>query len=114
MDRIIAHCGLICSDCSAYIATQTNNRELLERTAAEWSELFHAEISPESILCDSCIAASTRLCGHCYECEVRLCGIERGVANCAVCPDYGCQRLEAFLAMAPEARNTLEQLRAGV
>jgi hypothetical protein len=114
MERIVAYCGLVCSDCPAYVATQTGNRELLERTASEWSQAFHASITPESILCDSCIATSDRLCSHCYECEVRLCGVERGVANCAVCPDYGCQRLEAFLAMAPDARQSLEQIRAGL
>ena len=114
MERIIAHCGLTCTDCHAYIATQTNNRDLLERTAKEWSQMFHTEIAPEGILCDGCTATSDRLCGHCYECDVRLCGVERGVANCAVCPDYGCQRLQTFLAMAPEAGKTLAELRAGL
>ena len=36
MDKIIAYCGLVCSDCSAYVATQANDQEALERVAAQW------------------------------------------------------------------------------
>lgn len=29
MERIIAYCGLVCTDCQAYVATQTNDPEAL-------------------------------------------------------------------------------------
>jgi len=32
MNKIVAYCGLVCSDCPAYIATQANDRAALERT----------------------------------------------------------------------------------
>jgi hypothetical protein len=35
MDKIIAYCGLVCADCPAYIATPANDREALERVAAQ-------------------------------------------------------------------------------
>jgi len=34
MDRIIAYCGLVCSDCPAYTATQADDRAALERLCA--------------------------------------------------------------------------------
>jgi hypothetical protein len=36
----------------------------------------------------------------------------RNLANCAHCADYGCQKLSSFWSMAPEARTTLDQIRA--
>ena len=38
MDRIVAYCGLVCSDCPAYIATQAND-------AAQFTKaVYHKEI----------------------------------------------------------------------
>jgi hypothetical protein len=112
MDEMIACCGLVCTSCPAYAATQANDREALERIAAQWRVEFNApQITVESVLCDGCLTDDGFRCGHCYECEIRACGLARGVANCAHCADYGCAMLEAFLDMVPEARATLEGIR---
>ena len=34
MKRIIAFCGLVCTECPAFIATQKDDREALEQVAA--------------------------------------------------------------------------------
>ena len=34
MDKIIAYCDLVCTDCPACIATQANDRAALEQVAA--------------------------------------------------------------------------------
>jgi hypothetical protein len=34
-----------------------------------------------------------------------------GVANCAYCSDYGCEKLERFFGFAPQARATLDEIR---
>ena len=114
MDKIIAYCGLNCAVCPAYLATQSNDPAALERVAAEWRVAFNApDITAESIVCDGCLAtAGGRLAGYCSMCEIRACAIERAVVNCAYCADYGCAKLSGFLAQAPSARETLEQLRA--
>ncbi|MBN2394629.1 MAG: DUF3795 domain-containing protein [Anaerolineae bacterium] len=114
MDKIIAYCGLNCAGCPAYVATQSGDPAALERVAAEWRVAFNApEMTAESIICDGCLASiDGRLADYCSICEIRACAIERGVVNCAFCDDYGCAKLEGFLAQAPEARKTLEQLRA--
>jgi len=36
------------------------------------------------------------------------------VVNCAHCDDYACDKLEAFFGMAPNARTTLDGIRAGL
>jgi hypothetical protein len=113
MNEIIAYCGLNCAKCPAYVATKSGDPAALERVAAEWREAFNApKITAASIVCDGCLATiSGRLSGYCGMCEIRACAVEHSVVTCAACADYGCERLEGFLAHAPEARAALEQLR---
>jgi hypothetical protein len=114
MDKIIAYCGLVCTDCPAYVATQANDRAELEHVAAMWREQFGApDITAEWVLCDGCIVAGHK-CGHCFECEIRACGITRGVLNCAYCAGYGCEKLEGFFGFVPDARTLLDSIRAGL
>ena len=113
MDKMIAYCGLVCTDCPAYIATQANDRVALENVAAQWREMFNAPaITADSIICDGCLAQNgERLCSHCSICEIRACGRARGVANCAYCSDYACTKLEGFFSHASEARKVLDEIR---
>jgi hypothetical protein len=111
MSKIIAYCGLVCSDCPAYIATQACDREALEKIVVQWREEYNApDITLEGVMCDGCLTGS-RKCAHCGECGIRACGLERGVPNCAACGEYPCAKLEAFFKLAPHARTTLDALR---
>jgi hypothetical protein len=113
MDKIIAYCGIVCSDCPAYVATQANDRPALERVAAQWREQFNTpEITADGIICDGCLEGDDgRLNGYCTTCEIRACGLERGVVNCAYCNDYACEKLEGFLGHVPEALVMLDNIR---
>ncbi len=114
-ERMVGYCGLTCSDCPAYIATQANDRAELERVATMWREEYNApEITIESVICDGCVTDDGRKCGHWHECQIRACAMERGLANCAHCPDYACQQLEGFFGFVPEARATLDGIQAGL
>jgi hypothetical protein len=113
MDEIIAYCGLVCSECPAYIATQSNDRGKLERVAAQWREQFNApEMTADSIVCDGCLGRNGgRLCAYGSVCEIRACAQPRAVANCAHCEEYACAKLAGFLEHAPEAHAVLEGIR---
>jgi hypothetical protein len=112
MDKIIAYCGLVCTDCPAYIATQADDRAALEQVAVRWREEFNApDMTVESIICDGCLIEDGRHCGHCFECQIRACGVARGVVNCAHCDDYACEKLEGFFGFVPNARTVLDGLR---
>ena len=102
-------CGLICTECPAYLAARTKDWELRVRTAEAWSNLFKVRIKPEEVECDGCISQSEKLFGHCKVCEVRRCGKERGVLNCFVCLDYPCDKVVRLHEYLPEARKTLEK-----
>lgn len=102
-DRIVAYCGLICSDCSAYIATQSGDRSALERVAAQWKEEYNlAEVTIKDVTCDGCLDEEGRKGAHCFECDIRACGLVRGVVNCAHCPDYACEKWRVSSGMSLE------------
>ena len=50
-DKLIACCGLDCEKCDARIATLADDNALREKTAALWSKLNGAQITPEMINC---------------------------------------------------------------
>ncbi|HSJ57205.1 MAG TPA: DUF3795 domain-containing protein [Anaerolineae bacterium] len=115
MDPMIAYCGLTCTSCEAYVATQANDREALERLAAYARENYgQPDATAEGTMCDGCLSNSDRLCGYCAVCDVRACAMALNLANCAHCTDYGCAKLANFWSMAGEARTTLDAIRAGL
>ncbi len=115
MDKMIAYCGLVCTDCKAYIATQANDLDALERMATKAREQFNMpDIAIEAIMCDGCLGDEGRKGGYCRQCPVRACGVERGVVNCAHCTDYACDELTSFFGRAPHAQAMLDEIRASL
>jgi len=108
MERMIAYCGLICTDCPAYQATRANDEKKAAETAALWAKEYGISVTVADVWCDGCLVGG-RKCAHCAECEVRACGAARSVANCGRCPDFSCGKTEKFFAMAPFAREVLEK-----
>ena len=110
--EIISCCGLVCSECPAFLATKSNDPDKAQQTAELWSRLYHVDVKVADVWCEGCMLPGKK-CHHAGECEIRACGIKLGVENCARCDDYPCAKLEGFFAMAPQARTTLDGLRAG-
>jgi hypothetical protein len=61
---MIAYCGIDCSKCNSYIATQSGNPVELAKVAAELAEIYNAEVKPEYVICDGCKADKR----HSYYC----------------------------------------------
>ena len=116
MDRIVAYCGIVCSECKGYIATQANDVAALEALAVEAREKHGvADATVESVKCDGCLGEDGRKIGYCSQCEIRACGLQRGVANCAYCSDYAsCEKLQGFFGFVPQAKATLDAIRASL
>jgi len=108
---MIACCGLDCSKCDAYIATQTNDDDKRMEAAKKWSTEFNADIKPEDINCNGCCSEEQKF-SHCNVCEIRKCCVGKELENCAGCEMYTCDKLEEFLKMVPDARIELGKLRA--
>jgi hypothetical protein len=110
--QMIAYCGLTCSECGAFLATQNNDKRKREEVASLWSRLYKVDIQPAEINCLGCLSDET-LFAHCRICAIRKCGQEKRVTNCAYCPDYGCDKLDSIHRVAPDARKKLEEIRSG-
>jgi len=112
MEKMIAFCGIICSECPALVATQENDNEKRKQVAELWSKMYNSDIKSEEINCNGCMAKSGRLFRYCNVCEIRKCGQERHLKNCAYCEDYICEKLSSFFKMAgPDPKYNLEEIR---
>jgi len=105
--KIIAYCGLVCTECPAFIATQGNDNDRLKALALEW---YGKENEATFCLCDGC-ATDGRKNNFCQECGVYLCAKQCGVINCAYCDDFGCETLTALFEHIPLAKENLAHIR---
>ena len=114
MNEIIGVCGLSCSECPAYQATQKDDDEERKRVAEMWTKEYGADVKPEDINCDGCTVFDGRHFQHCSVCEIWKCGIDRGAENCAHCADYACEKLGKFFEMVPQAKTKLDEIRSSL
>ena len=116
MEKLIAACGIDCSACDAYKATQTGDVEASKKVAEEWTKTYgegkHV-FTVEETHCDGCLTEGKRKGGYCGACPIRACVIKKEIDNCAYCADYACEDLKGFFNMAPQVKETLDKIRAG-
>lgn len=111
MDKMIAYCGLDCSQCEAYIATQANDEAGKMKVLEKWRVEYNSpEMEISAVTCDAC-HATVRLGGYCQFCGIRKCALDRGFQTCADCQDYACEELQKFFVMVPQAKANLKALR---
>ena len=113
MKKVIAYCGIICTECPAYIATNLNDDAKRKETAELWSKQYGHEMKPEDINCEGCTPDTGKKISYSHVCEIRNCGREKKVINCAYCRDYICEKLDKFFQMAPMIKANLEEIRKG-
>lgn len=111
MDKMISKCGLICTECPAFIAYNTDNEELREKTAEQWSKMYNATILPEAVNCVGCQVDEGTLFHHCTVCEIRKCARSKKVETCVDCDEYKCERITEFFGWVPEAEKILDEMR---
>lgn len=112
MNEMIAYCGIHCTQCPTFLATQNEDDREREKVAGMWSKQFKMELQAKDINCDGCLASGGRLFSYCQVCEIRTCCREKGLENCAHCDDYACEKLTAIFGLAPYAKESLEKIRS--
>jgi hypothetical protein len=61
MDKMIAYCGIVCTECPAFIATQQNDDAKRKQVAETWSKQYKMTVKAEDINCDGCTSGGKRL-----------------------------------------------------
>jgi len=112
MEKMIAFCGLTCTECPAFLATQNDDDTERKKTAEIWSEQYGMALKAEDINCDGCLSDTGKLVGHCNVCKIRKCGQEKSLANCAHCDEYACEKLSNFFTVAAHSKTTLDGIRS--
>ena len=109
MKQLIAICGLNCETCEARTATLTDDDALRRKVARLWSELNHAEITPEMINCVGCRAEGVKT-PYCESlCPIRQCALGRKADTCADCGEMEtCEKLGMITRKNPEALQNLQ------
>jgi len=110
-EKMIAFCGLTCTECPGYVATQSGDVEALNKVAAQWSAEYGGDLTVNHVRCNGCHAVEGPWMSHCSVCKIRACGTEKNLANCAHCDEYGCDKLTEFFEFVPEAKVTLGAIR---
>ena len=111
MENIIAHCGIVCSDCPTFKATKMNSDAERKRVAELWTKQYGRPFKPEEINCDGCLTRGTRVFSYVGICEIRKCAQKRNLKNCAYCGDYNCEKISKLHEQAPKAKETLDNVR---
>jgi hypothetical protein len=72
MQEIVAYCGLVCTECPAYVATQKNDNQARAKVAEEWSKQFQHNFKTEDINCNGCLAVDEVQFGYSTPQSLRL------------------------------------------
>lgn len=110
MKQMIAYCGLVCSSCPTFLATQNNDDDAREKTAAFYSEKFGLNLKPNEINCDGCLSEGGKLISYCQSCEIRKCANTKTVGNCSACDEQPCEKLIKFHEFSPDAKKSFAAL----
>ena len=113
MSRIVGSCGIICTECPAFIAYRTDDQTLREKTSVEWSKMYGAPIKAADINCVGCLATEGVQISHCAECDIRACSQQtHQLDNCGLCDEYSCERIEKFFEFVPSCKEVLDGINA--
>ena len=111
MAEKLSPCGIACSSCDAYIATQANDTALFTKLAEQYKQNFGMEIEADKLHCDGCLSDGAHI-GFCLECEIRKCALEKGFQTCAECGEFPCAKGQFIWKEESVSRKRLESLRA--
>jgi hypothetical protein len=109
---MLAYCGLDCTKCPAYIATQANDDKMRAECAEFFNQKYKMGVKPENVNCDGC--RSDRVLYFCTTCNVRKCVREKKLDSCTLCSDFICNKLEELMRMDKNLKKSVEALKRSI
>jgi len=86
---LLGACGLYCGACYHYRASFPEGKHLLEEALRRGRGL-------EGYTCRGCRSDTLYAHPGCSRCGIRECAESKGIIHCGTCPEFPCDRLEAF------------------
>lgn len=93
MATMISACGVLCSDCPAYLGDEKGAAHQ-QQTAAAWKRIYGLDVPAGNIACHGCLGPDDELFHTSRACKARLCCRSKGFSTCAECPEEHCPVLE--------------------
>ncbi len=93
LTKVMSACGVICSDCAAYMAASKGSAYQQEAADA-WSRIYGFQTETEKMTCGGCLSSDERVFHTSVRCAARRCCLSKGLGSCAECPEESCELLE--------------------
>ena len=93
MTKMMSACGVLCSDCPAYLGAGKGVAHQ-KSTAAAWRRIYGLNETVENITCGGCLGPDDQLFHTSRTCKARHCCRSKGFGTCAECPVEWCPDLE--------------------
>lgn len=92
MNKTLSACGVICSDCAAYLGASRGS--VYRKEAADaWSRIYGFQTDPEKMSCGGCLSSDDQVFHTSVRCTARRCCMSKGFGSCAECPQEPCDLL---------------------
>ena len=98
MEEILTLCGYRCDLCQFYTKNIKGEKDK-EKVSREFNKIFGYNVQPEDVECVGCKKEGKRADPNC---PVRPCALEKGVANCAHCSKFICDKLKEKINFTEE------------
>jgi hypothetical protein len=92
MNKVMSACGVICSDCAAYVGA-SRGLEYQKEASEAWSRIYGFQTQPEKMSCGGCLSSDEHVFHTSVRCTARRCCISKGLNSCAECPVESCDLL---------------------
>ena len=100
MEPIIARCGYRCDLCPVHESNLKSEADKQQMCDA-WAKYLGSKAQPEEITsCKGCQAEGNQ--GD-ENCPVRPCAAAKGLANCAHCSDFDCDKLKSKMDLVAKS-----------
>ncbi len=93
MDKVMSACGVMCSECGAYMGA-AKGIEHQQEVADAWRRIYGRDERTEDIACGGCLGADEFVFHTSARCTARCCCRSKAFSSCAECGERHCGMLE--------------------
>jgi len=111
MATVMSACGVLCSECPAYLG-KARGAAHQKRTAAAWRRIYGLSEKSENISCGGCQGSDAEVFHTSRNCTARRCCRSRGFTSCAECDVQRCpdlKRAQSVWDEVPDVARTLSE-----